>query len=224
MRKGGEGMKLDIQEALRYLGAGGCADETLTRQVEAVAAELETDIRPRWSYRVLELAWSGGAPSLGGVTLAGGMAARMLKECDRAAVLVCTLGAEFDRRLLETQARDMARAVMLDACGSAWVEAGCDAAEAELHALAPEKYLTDRFSPGYGDLSLDVQGPLCALVDAQRRLGVHVTPSRMLNPTKTVTAVIGLAATPQPARVRGCDFCAMRKTCAITKEGKHCGA
>lgn len=217
-------MELDIQEALRYLGAGGCADKTLTRQVEAVAAELMAALRPRWSYRVLELAWSGGAPSLGGVTLAGDMAARMLKECDRAAVLVCTLGAEFDRRMRETQARDMARAVMLDACGSAWVEAGCDAAQAELQALAPGKFLTDHFSPGYGDLPLDVQEPLCALVDAQRRLGVYVTRSRMLDPAKTVTAVIGLASTPQPARIRGCDFCAMRKTCAITKEGKHCGA
>lgn len=217
-------MELDIQEALRYLGAGGGADEALTRQVRTVAAELMAALRPRWSYRVLELTWVGGVPSLGGVALAGDMAARMLKECDRAAVLVCTLGTEFDRRMRETQARDMARAVMLDACGSAWVEAGCDAAEAELRALAPGKFLTDRFSPGYGDLPLDVQGPLCALVDAQRRLGVYVTQSRMLDPAKTVTAVIGLASTPQPARIRGCDFCAMRKTCAITKEGKHCGA
>lgn len=217
-------MELDIQEALRYLGAGGRADETLTRQVQTVAAELEAALRPRWSYRVLELTWTGGVPSLGGVALAGSMAAKMLRACHRAAVLVCTLGAEFDRRLLETQARDMARAVVLDACGSAWVEAGCDAAQAELRALAPEEFLTDRFSPGYGDLPLDIQGPLCALVDAQRRLGVYVTQSQMLDPTKTVTAVIGLASTPQPARIRGCDFCAMRKTCAITKEGKHCGA
>lgn len=215
-------MTIDIGEALRYLGVRAQGDEGLTNQVRAAAAELEATIRPRWSYRVLDLAWPGGVPSLGGVALAGEMAAKMLQACAQAAVLVCTLGAEFDRRLLEAQARDMARAVVLDACGSAWVEAGCDAAEAELRTLAPGKFLTDRFSPGYGDLPLDVQEPLCALVDAQRRLGVCVTPSRMLNPAKTVTAVIGLAASPQPARVRGCAVCAMGESCELRKRGERC--
>lgn len=213
---------MDIQEALRYLGVRGEPDEDLLDQVRSVAAQLEADLRPRWTYRVLALGWTEGAPSLGGVVLDGDMAARMLKECDQAAVLVCTLGAEFDRLLLATQARDMARAVVLDACAGAYVEAGCDAAQAELQTLVPGRFLTDRFSPGYGDLSLDVQGPLCALVDAQRRLGVCVTSSRMLDPVKSVTAVIGIARTPQPARVRGCAFCTMSARCALRKRGERC--
>ncbi len=215
-------MTVDIQEALRYLGVRGQADEDLVRQVRTVAAELEAEVRPRWVYRVMDLVWTDGVPGLGGVALAGEMAARMLGECVRGAVLVCSLGAEFDRRLLAAQARDMARAVVLDACGSAWVEAGCDAAQAELLALAPEMFPTDRFSPGYGDLPLETQGPLCALVDAQRRLGVCVTPSQMLNPVKTVTAVIGLAHRPQPARIRGCAVCAMGETCGLRKRGESC--
>ncbi len=215
-------MQVDIQEALRYLGVREEPGEELLGQVRAVAAELEAALRPRWTYRVLDLVWTDGTPSLGGVRLEGSMARRMLKECDRAAVMVCTLGAEFDQRLLAAQARDMARAVVLDACAGAYVEAGCDAAQAELQDLAPEKFLTDRFSPGYGDLPLDAQGPLCALVDAPRRLGVYVTQSQMLDPVKSVTAVIGLADTPQPARVRGCAFCSMRETCALRKRGDRC--
>ena len=82
---------------------------------------------------------------------------------------------------------------------------------------------TDRFSPGYGDLPLDLQPALCAALDAQRRLGLTVTDSLLLNPVKSVTAVIGLSPTPQPARIRGCGYCNFRENCQFRKEGTTCG-
>ena len=138
-------------------------------------------------------------------------------------LLACTLGARFDLTLNAAQVRDMARAVILDAVGSALVERGCDEAEAELSARFPGRYLTDRFSPGYGDLPLDLQGDICAVLDASRRLGLTVTESLLLNPVKSVTAVIGVSDRPQMARVRGCDYCQMRERCPLRKGGKHCG-
>ena len=148
----------------------------------------------------------------------------MLAGCDRAVLLACTLGARFDAKLLAIQARDMAKAVIYDALGSAFVEAGCDQAERDIAARFPDLFLTDRFSPGYGDLPLDIQPALCAALDTGRRLGVTVTPSLLMNPVKSVTAVIGLSDAPQPARVRGCGACNLRETCQFRKEGKTCGA
>lgn len=219
-------MELDIQEALRYLGVRGEPGEELRDQVGRVAARLTGELSPRYVYRVFDLERrpQGFALVGTGTVLIGATAEKMLSGSRKAALLGCTLGARFDRLLMEAQARDMAQAVILDACGGAWVEAGCDEAQREIAGRFPGAYLTDRFSPGYGDLPLSLQGELCALLDASKRLGLHVTDSCMLSPVKSVTAVIGIADTPQPARVRGCDFCAMRKTCAITKEGKHCGA
>ena len=118
----------------------------------------------------------------------------------------------------------MDRAALLDACGSAWVEAGCDEVQAEISDRFPDLYLTDRFSPGYGDLPLSLQRDICGSLDAPRRLGVQVTDSLLLNPSKTVTAVIGLSDRPQPARIRGCGFCNLRETCQYRKGGKTCGA
>ena len=94
--------------------------------------------------------------------------------------------------------------------------------EAELAGLFPGLHRTDRFSPGYGDLPLELQAPLCAALDAQRRIGLTVTPSFLLNPTKSVTAVIGLAAVPQKKRIRGCAYCSMRQTCSLRKRGTTC--
>lgn len=213
-----------IEEALRYLGAAG-APEALRRQVAGEAETLSAQFRPRHVCKVCELDFQGEEIFLCGtaVVLKGGTALKMLAQCHRAALLACTLGARFDLALTAVQARDMARAVILDACGSALVEQGCDEAEKELSARFPGQYLTDRFSPGYGDLPLELQRDICAALDTPRRLGLHVTESLLLNPVKSVTAVIGLSDRPQMARIRGCAYCQMRERCTLRKGGKHCG-
>ena len=214
----------DIDEALRYLGAAQ-ADPELRRQAEALADELAAALQPRYAWTVCPLTRTGDGFRLEGtaVELSGAAAKKMLKGCGQAALLACTLGARFDAMLRTAQARDMARAVLLDALGSAFVEAGCDAAQEEISARLPGLYRTDRFSPGYGDLPLTVQPALCAALDGGRRLGLTVTGSLLLNPAKSVTAVIGLSDAPQPARIRGCGYCDLRENCQFRKEGNTCG-
>ena len=213
----------DIDEALRYLGAGSTPPEELKAQVSAVAREM--DVEPRYTYQVFPLAREDGGFHLAGteLTLSGQTAQRMLPQCAQAVLLACTLGARFETLLRAAMARSMARAVILDACGSALVEQGCDAAERDIKSRFPGLYLTDRFSPGYGDLPLSLQPAICALLDTPRRLGLHVTPSFLMNPSKSVTAVIGLSDRPQMARIRGCAWCAMRERCTLRKGGKTCG-
>ena len=215
-------MKADLNEILRYLGAQQASEE-LCLKVAAVSERLEKTLQPRFTYKVCPLLRENGQLSVptAGITLKSRTAERMLAQCDQVILLACTLGAAFETMLRAEQARDMANAAILNACGSALVEAGCDAAEQELKARFPDRFLTDRFSPGYGDLPLSVQPDLCRLTDAQRSLGVYVTPSCLLNPSKSVTAVIGLSEKPQQARIRGCAFCRMKHQCPY-QGGKRC--
>ncbi len=219
-------IKLDIREPLRYLGVRGEPDPALSAELSGVADKLIRAVTPRYIYRVFPVERTAGGTALtgAGLVLSGELARNMLADCGRAALLICTLGAVFEALLRSEQARSMARAAMLDACGSAWVEAGCDTAQAEIAGRFPGAYLTDRFSPGYGDLPLAVQKEICNLLDAPRRLGVQVTDSFLMNPSKSVTAVVGLSDRPQPARIRGCGFCNLRENCQFRKEGKTCGA
>lgn len=205
-------MELNISEALRYLGVREPDNGTLHASLSALAEELQSRITPRFIWALADVS---------ALALPGRTAAKMLADCQQAAVLVCTLGAVFDRWMQQLQARDMSRAVMLDALGSAWVEAGCDAAEDAIRARFPGKFLADRFSPGYGDLPLDVQPRLTALAGASR-IGVTLTDAMLMYPQKSVTAVVGIADRPQPARVRGCAHCAMYKTCQYRKVGTTC--
>ena len=216
-------MRPDVGEALRYLGVPH-PTEDMRREAERLADELAAAVQPRYVYRVFTLERLPEAVRLQGanVDLTGSSARTMLAGCGQAALLACTLGARFDAKLLALQARDMAKAVICDALGSAFVEAGCDQAEREIAERFPGLYLTDRFSPGYGDLPLALQPQLCAALDAGRRLGLTVSQSLLLNPVKSVTAVIGLSDVPQPARVRGCACCNLRETCTIRKGGSTC--
>ena len=210
-------------EALRYLGAAG-AGEDLTEQVRRVLRELQDCAAPRWAFRLYRVFPMDDGMELPNahLELPGELASRMLRDCERAVLLVCTLGARFASRLRHLAARSMAEAVIADACGSAMVEAACDRAEMEIAARYAPMHLTDRFSPGYGDLPLSVQAPLTAAVEAEKLLGVTVTDSCLLNPAKTVTAVIGLSERPQPARVRGCAHCNLRESCRLRQKGESC--
>ena len=216
-------MRPDVDEALRYLGVPHPTEET-RREAERLADELAAGIPPRYVYRIFRLEHLPDCVHLQDVNvdLTGSSARTMLAGCDQAALLACTLGARFDAKLLALQARDMAKAVIYDALGSALVETGCDEAERDISARFPELHLTDRFSPGYGDLPLALQPQLCAALDAGRRLGLTVSQSLLMNPVKSVTAVIGLSDAPQPARIRGCACCNLRETCTIRKGGSTC--
>ncbi len=215
---------ISAEEAMRYMGAGA-GDEDLRKETQRIAEELEKRIRPKHTWRAVPIRQEAEGILLVGTALllTGRMAKRMLSECHTAVLMACTLGAEYDAMARSTEARDMARAVMLDACAGAWVEQGCDEAEAEIAARFPGSFLTDRFSPGYGDLPLDAQRTLLAALDAERRLGITLTDSLLMIPAKSVTAILGVSDRPQPARIRGCAYCALRERCTYRKRGKNCG-
>ena len=52
--------------------------------------------------------------------------------------------------------------------------------------------MTPRFSPGYGDLPIELQRDFLTLLDASRKIGLTATESSMLVPSKSITALIGI--------------------------------
>ena len=216
-------MKINVTEALRYLGVKEPEKDMLAR-AEATARGLEECIKPRYLFRDFSLEKREGGVYFreADIMLPGKLAESMLAECHKAALLICTLGTEFDRLLRASQARDMAEAVILDACGSAYAESACEEAEKEIAVRHPGFYLTDRFSPGYEDLPLSLQPEILAALNGEKLLGVYATASHLLNPMKSVTAVVGLADKPQAAKIRGCGACALKGNCVYRERGISC--
>ncbi len=226
-----------VEEVLRYSGVSsaamqqdGGAFKQLYPEAEKLLRQLDETIQPKSLCRVYDLSFdaSSGTFSLLGtdespmLTLSGQLAHTMLTGCEKAALLLCTLGLGFDSLLRTQQARGMAQAALLDACGNVLVEEACDKAEEALRQQHPGLFLTDRFSPGYGDLPLALQQPLLRALDATRLAGVYLTDTCLMNPSKTVTAILGLSTQPQRAKIRGCAYCTLRDTCNLRKDGKRC--
>ena len=110
----------------------------------------------------------------------------------RDVVLLCgTVGAAFDvwqRRLSVTSAAD---AWLSQQIGLEAVERVMDEAEAEARAAVEKegRRLRPRRSPGYGNLPIGMSREIVRLLDATRRIGVAVTDSDLLVPSKSVTAI-----------------------------------
>lgn len=217
--------QLNIDEVLRYMGCPpDRADGSLRAQVEACAQELLGAIRPRWSWREAEIALEeGGVRLVGGLLLPGEDLKAHLAGCDRAAIFCATLGAEVDALIHRTERLDMGRALTLDCCASAAVEELCDQIEGELQSKFPGCSFPFRYSPGYGDLPLEVQGPLLELLDAPRRVGLCATQNHLLTPRKSVTAILGVAEGEIEQTKRSCLGCPAQGSCQYRKAGGHCG-
>ncbi len=179
--------------------------------------------RPRCVWRVFR---RRGETALDGADFfpQGADMRALLSESDQVILMAATLGAEVDRAIQRAQVRDMAEAVVLDACASSAIENVCDNLCRDLAERFSLEHLTDRFSPGYGDFPLAQQRALCAVLDTQRRIGLTLTKSGLLTPLKSVTAVMGVAPRPQQKRARGCAACTQFETCSFRKENRTCDA
>ena len=116
-------------------------------------------------------------------------------RCIGTVVLAATLGWEGDRMLRECSVRDMAKGVIMQATLAAYLEESLDGLQEQIKKAYAEKglYLRSRYSPGYGDFPISLQKKVLEWTQAPKRIGLTVTESCMLSPTKSVTAFIGFS-------------------------------
>lgn len=213
--------RIDLAQAARYFGARGQVDLPTQALLEKCAVPLLAAAAPRAVYLVAETA----ALTEAGI-LQGGDVQAHLEGCPQAILLAVTLGAGVDAQIRRAGIGDIAAGVASDALGSALAEQAADAAEAVLRQRAAQqgKYLTGRFSPGYGDWPLSVQPKLAQALDTARRAGLCVTDNDLLTPRKSVTAVLGMSSHPVKGRLAGCGNCVLRQRCEYRKRGKTCAS
>lgn len=210
------------KEVLQYLRwTGSEIPAEIDQLIDDCINETLRICQPRFTYRILPIDRKEHTPK---IAFTGQDVPNLLTDCDRVVLLAATLGNGLEAAMRRAQVRDLSRAITLDCCGSAAIEAVCDAAQDEIqHNVGKQVFLTDRFSPGYGDLPIDLQDDFIRMVDGSRQIGLTVTNTHILTPRKSVTAVIGLANKPQTKRFRGCAYCSMFETCTFRKAGKSCG-
>ncbi len=211
-------------EVLRYMGFGReTPEESFLIRIDACEKQLLQQVRPHFIYRAETLAKNpDGSLSAGGLTLSGKSITEHLEGCTHVIFMAATLSAHADRLIVQAQSRDLTDALILEALANAGIEQICDKAERIVREKFPEKYFTWRFSPGYGDLPLGMQGDFLTLLDAPRKIGLTATDTSILIPRKSVTALMGVADHPLPKKQRGCTTCNMSSRCPYRNKGVHC--
>ncbi|MDR1375356.1 MAG: hypothetical protein LBJ45_00890 [Holosporaceae bacterium] len=208
-------------EVIRYLGYGNGVN--ITPEIDYLIQKGMLDIcaiaEPRAIYRYFSLenyidfpsrkdsaAFSGDSEKTCGLSL---------RLCDGIILMGTTLGIPVDQLLNRAQIRNMAYALVLDSCATAAIESVCDDLQNRLVTAyaSQNKYLTNRYSPGYGNLQLSSQPQLLSLLDAERKIGVSVTQNFLLMPSKSVTAIIWASNFRQKTGRISCNVCGMRNRC-----------
>lgn len=189
------------REIFRYLGykngdrPEGAALEMIKRAEAAVRGMAEA----RSVYQRFPLAFrEDGAVEIGDIRIQSAALRRNLEGCSGAYLLAATLGADVDRLISRLAALGhVGEAAAAQAAAAALIEDVCDEAGESMGRIeaAKGRRLRPRFSPGYGDFSIEHQRDIARVLDTARRIGLTVTDSLMLAPMKSVTAVIGVAET-----------------------------
>ena len=117
---------------------------------------------------------------------------KLLSGCDYATLLAATIGPELERRIDHIKRAHTADAYFLDVVGSWMADHMADRVDAivQTEILRSGYARTMRYSPGYGDWALPVQEELLRTLGAAA-VGVTCTETSILQPRKSVTAVIG---------------------------------
>lgn len=178
-------------EALQYARCPENHPETLAL-LRACQEEMQNQLQCSVCYCMLPVKAAPGLCDFSFFTAHSHSLAQHLQSADAALVFAATLGIGPDRLLARATRLSPAKALMLQALGTAQIEALCRQFCRDMETELGMRLLP-RFSPGYGDLSLDIQRDIFRLLCCERKIGLTLSESLMMLPTKSVTAFVGIA-------------------------------
>ena len=179
--------QLNVREIMRCAGYRG---ETLPEPAKACLTALPDDLLGRVVFAIYPIGAAEEGLDLGFAKTASADLRKNLAGCERAVLFCATAGIAFDRLIKKYERISPARALWYQSIGAAYVEAVCDACCSALQ----KEYggVRPRFSPGYGDLPLDMQKAIFAALSPEKHIGVTLNDNLFMTPTKSVTAIVGL--------------------------------
>jgi len=199
---------MDKTEVLRYLGHTGQAyDEQMADELER-AIEQVSQLSGHVTYKVFDFTKAQDIhvdQTL--LDLTGNSIKHILSQSDKLLIFAATLGSELDQLIHKSQYKSALTSMFLDAAANVRIEEILDDM-----CLQIPYYQTPRFSPGYGDLPLELQHLIIQVLDAGK-IGLSVTASSLLIPKKSVTGIIGLSDKEMNVTYRFCDDCLKRTSC-----------
>lgn len=188
-----ESIPVNYREVCRYMSCKN-PDEKTKKLLEQCVEESDGVLSYKVCYSVFDIAVQGDKIDFGFVKTTSHSLAINLKNCKKAVVFAATVGHGFDRLIKKENLLSPAKALCFQALGSERVESLCDTFNEEIKAELEKggMKLKPRFSPGYGDLSLEIQRSIIPVLNCTKLLGISLGENLMMSPSKSVTAIVGI--------------------------------
>ncbi len=176
------------KEILRYAMCNG-SDENTDKLLDECIKECEDVFTYNVCYTQLPVTFEADAVDLTFTKTTSTSLKTNLNGCDKIILFAATVGIKIDRLILKYSRMSPAKAVLFQAIGAERIEALCDAFEKE---IKKDLFFKPRFSPGYGDFSIEIQKDIFRFLDCSRKIGLTLNDSFLMSPSKSVTAIIGV--------------------------------
>jgi hypothetical protein len=212
-------MKVNRYEIYRYMGVRGEADERTRELVEDCLRELEMKISPRsFAMEYPVTVAPDDTIDMTCFRVQSHNLGRNLRGCEKVILFAATIGEGADLLIRRYSRVNVSRALAMQASSAAMIEAYCNEQNQRYKedARARGYFLRPRFSPGYGDFPLEKQRILCDVLKTEKTVGIKLTGSLLMMPSKSVTAVIGMSRHEEPCIMEGCEACG-KKDCAFRR-------
>lgn len=218
--------EIPVKEVQRYMGYRGIADigPDIRAKIDKAIGQVSLQSHPRIiskeypvTVRDNDVTIHAGSED---VILQSESLARNLSGCCGAILLAATIGPACDMLVRRAGVTSAVDASIYQAAGAAAIESFLDDMNDRYKAdyEAQGLFLRPRFSPGYGDLKLDHQKDWFRLLDITKQIGIELTDSLLMVPTKSVTAIIGIGINKGTHGCSGCAGCNKKGTCDFSKE------
>lgn len=228
-------IEVNRKEVERYLGFRGVngIDEEMAKSIDSCIAEMQEKVSPRYTYKTFPIEWKFSykyipeenrkeknvSCEFAGIKVSSGNLLKNLDSCAEIVLMAVTLGPAPDMLVRKSEVRDMLRAYIYQAVGAAMAEAWCDEINEKIvqEAKGRGMFARPRFSPGYGDFPLEVQKDFERILEMPKTVGITLSDSLLMTPTKSITAVVGLTEIDSNCERSGCEQCSMAGKCAYSR-------
>ena len=180
-------INIEKSEVLRYMGCKG----------HEISAELDSTIdnmtelcfqlaEPKYTYGYFDLQFEDRGITIAGtdILLTGNDIYNHLSGARHCAIMAVTLGMNTERRIMLLEKSSMTEALIFDSAANACIESAAEYVNTLISKEAESKNLFTnyRYSPGYGDFSIEMQNKLIPLLRCQTRIGLTVTENSIMIP------------------------------------------
>lgn len=195
----------DFNEVARYLGYRRTTppDADVSDLMKKAASEMQAVLKPQAVFEIFDLDCKFEKKDETGrdiykitfadVTSHSKDLGANLKNCKKVALMAATIGPQVDALIRKYTSLDSVYASILQATGAMYIEEVVDLVNKEIKKLAESDGFSTRprYSPGYGDVPLEMQKDFFRLLPCTR-IGLTLMDTLIMAPEKSVTAFVGV--------------------------------